>query len=67
MILYWNQLVAAGLGLVWIVGRVIYMQAYVAEPKGRSMGFMITFLATMVLMIGALVGAVRALLVTGGV
>ena len=44
--LYWNQLVAAGLGLVWIVGRVIYMQAYVAEPKGRSMGFMITFLAT---------------------
>jgi glutathione S-transferase len=64
--LYWNQLVAAGLGLVWIVGRIVYMQAYVADPKSRSMGFGITFLATLILMVGALIGAVRALLVTFG-
>ena len=63
---YWNQLVAAALGVVWIVGRIIYMRAYVADPKSRSIGFMMTFLPTMVLMIGALVGAVRVLIVTGG-
>jgi glutathione S-transferase len=65
--LYWNQLIAAALGLVWIVGRIVYMQAYVADPKSRSMGFGITFLATAILMAGALIGAVRALIVTAGV
>jgi glutathione S-transferase len=64
---YWNQLIAAALGLVWIVGRIVYMQAYVADPKSRSMGFGITFMATVILMLGALIGAVRALMVTGGV
>ena len=63
---YWNQLVAAALGVVWIVGRIIYMRAYVADPKSRSIGFMMTFLPTIVLMIGAVVGAVRVLIVTGG-
>jgi glutathione S-transferase len=64
--LYWNQLVAAALGLVWIAGRTLYMTSYVADPKSRSMGFMITFLATAILMLGALVGAVRVLIITGG-
>src|SRR5215212_1474058 len=41
---YWNQLIAAALGLVWIVGRIIYMRAYVADPKTRSLGFGLTFL-----------------------
>jgi uncharacterized membrane protein YecN with MAPEG domain len=65
--LYWNQLVAAALGVVWIVGRIIYMRAYVADPKSRSIGFMLTFLPTLVLMIGALIGAVWSMTVTGGV
>jgi uncharacterized MAPEG superfamily protein len=64
---YWNQMVAAGLGLVWIVGRVIYMTSYVADPKSRSAGFLLTFAPTIILLFGALVGAIRAMLVTGGV
>lgn len=64
---YWNQMVAAALGVVWIVGRVIYMTSYVADPKSRSIGFMLTFLPSVILLIGALVGAVRAMFVLGGV
>jgi uncharacterized MAPEG superfamily protein len=64
---YWNQLVAASLGLVWIAGRIIYMNAYVADPAKRSMGFMLTFAPTAILLIGTLVGAIWAMVKTGGV
>lgn len=59
---YWGELVAAGLGLVWIVGRVIYMLAYVKEPGSRSLGFMIQGGASSLLLIGVLIGAVRMML-----
>ncbi len=43
--------VAAGLGLVWIIGRIIYMVAYVADPKTRSLGFVVQMLATLSLIL----------------
>jgi uncharacterized MAPEG superfamily protein len=46
-----SDMVAAGLGLVWIIGRIIYMLAYVADPKTRSLGFVIQMLATLVLIL----------------
>jgi glutathione S-transferase len=52
--IYWNDLVAAGLGLVWILGRIIYSFGYVADPSKRAAGFMIQTLATAVLLFGAL-------------
>ena len=64
--LYWTDLVAAVLGLIWIAGRVIYTLAYVKDPKTRSMGFGIQGLATIVLLVGALIGVIRALMITGG-
>lgn len=63
--LYWSELVAAILGLLWIVGRVIYMQAYVKDPKTRSLGFGLQGVATLVLLVGALAGAVRGLVLVG--
>ena len=44
-------MVAAGLGLVWIIGRIMYMIAYVADPKTRSLGFVIQMLATLCLIL----------------
>lgn len=64
---YWSQYAAAGLGLVWVVARVGYMLGYVADPKKRELGFIVSFLATVILLLGGLIGAVRALAVTGGV
>ncbi len=52
--LYWNDRVAAGVGLVWIVGRYLYMTGYAKEASARSAGFGIQALATGVLLFGAL-------------
>jgi glutathione S-transferase len=65
--LYWSDAVAAGLGVVWIVGRLLYAFGYMKEANARYPGFGVQAAATFILLIGALIGVVRALLVTGGV
>jgi glutathione S-transferase len=54
---YW----AAPLGLLFIVGRALYGFSYVRDPKSRSLGFMLSIVPTLILVIGAAVSAVRAL------
>jgi uncharacterized membrane protein YecN with MAPEG domain len=51
---YWNDMIAAGLGLAWIIGRIIYALGYAAEAGKRSTGFFIQLLATAILLFGAL-------------
>jgi uncharacterized membrane protein YecN with MAPEG domain len=63
---YVSPLWAAALGVVFIIGRAIYAIAYVRDPKSRSLGFALTSLPTLALIVGVLVWAVRALLLTGG-
>lgn len=52
--LYWNDLVAAGAGVIWMVGRVIYAVGYMQDPSKRELGFLIQALACAVLLFGAL-------------
>jgi len=59
--LYFNPSIAAGLGLVWIIGRFIYLRAYVKDPASRGLGFGLTALPSVILLIGGLIGAVRGL------
>jgi glutathione S-transferase len=59
---YWSPAWAAGLGAVYLVGRFVYLAAYVKDPAKRSAGFGLSFLPIAVLVVGALVGAVRGLL-----
>ncbi len=59
---YIHALIAAGLGLVFFIGRIIYFKAYLGDPKSRGLGFMLTFIPSMVLVIGGLVGAVIKLI-----
>jgi glutathione S-transferase len=63
--IYWNELVAAGLGIVWIIGRLVYSAGYMADPAKRSTGFLIQLLAGAVLLFGAL-GKIVYSLATGG-
>lgn len=63
--LYWNDRVAALVGLVWIVGRVLYALGYAAEASKRETGFMIQALAVAVLLFGALGRIVWAMVATG--
>jgi glutathione S-transferase len=58
---YWGDVLAAAIGAVWIIGRVIYMVTYVADPSKRSVGFLTQFLAFVVLFFGSLAGVVMAI------
>ena len=52
--IYWNDRVAAAMGVVWIVGRIVYALGYAADPAKRSTGFLIQSLAAAVLLFGGL-------------
>ena len=54
--------VAAGLGLLSIIGRALYARGYIASPEKRGPGGMICGLVNMVLLLGCLYGVIRALL-----
>jgi glutathione S-transferase len=49
----------AALGLVWVVGRIFYMNGYMADPEKRGVGFGIASLAQILLLILAIAGIVR--------
>jgi hypothetical protein len=56
---YWPPALVAAVGGVYVVGRFIYWRAYVADPKGRSLGFSLTALPTLGLLGAAVVGIAR--------
>ncbi len=56
--LYWPQTYIALIGCVYLVGRIIYRQGYIADPSKRSIGFLLTVIPTLILIIASLVGAV---------
>ncbi|MBX3481193.1 MAG: MAPEG family protein [Caulobacter sp.] len=60
-----NEWIAAGLGLVWILGRIVYARGYVVDPSKRSMGFLIQGLATLFLLVGALGKAIYVMVTVG--
>lgn len=53
---------AALLGLVYLVARALYLRGYVADPAKREVGFTLSVLPILVLLVGALWGAGRGLL-----
>jgi len=57
-----NPLVAAGLGVVYLVGRLVYLRSYVANPKSRGAGFALTFLPSAFMLVVTLVIAIGNLL-----
>ena len=57
-----NPIWGAGIGVVFIIGRFVYRAAYLKDPASRSNGFTIGVVASSVLMIWSLVGAVMSLI-----
>ncbi len=54
---YVNEMVAALLGVVFILGRAVYARLYVQDPPRRSIGVMMSFPIGLILLIGGTVGA----------
>jgi uncharacterized membrane protein YecN with MAPEG domain len=52
----------AALGLVWCIGRIMYMQGYMAAPEKRSTGYLISALPMLVNLILAIIGIVAGFL-----
>jgi glutathione S-transferase len=61
---YFSPYVAAALGVVYLLGRELYAFTYVRDPTKRSVGYGLTFLPIVILVVGGLYGAVRTLFYT---
>jgi uncharacterized MAPEG superfamily protein len=46
------------LGLVFVTGRAIYARSYVADPESRSLGFGLTVIPNILLLLGTLLAVV---------
>ena len=47
-------------GLVWCVGRVLYAVSYMTAPSKRHLGFALTIIPTLILIVLAVIGIVSA-------
>jgi len=59
--MYVSAVWAAGLGVLFVIGRALYLTGYVADPKKRFAGFGLSYLPNLILVLGALAGAILSL------
>ncbi|MEQ9354633.1 MAPEG family protein [Coleofasciculus chthonoplastes] len=57
--LFVSPIWGAGIGAVWVIGRIIYAWGYYTAAEKRGIGFGINSLSLLVLLIGALVGIIK--------
>lgn len=48
----------AAIGLIWLVGRLVYARAYARDPKKRGPGMIVTVGASLILLLCALFGSI---------
>lgn len=58
---YWSPALVASVGAVYLIGRVIYWRAYVSVPAKRGLGFKLSVLPTVILIILSFVGIIMSL------
>ena len=56
--LYVPPLWPALLGMLYLIGRVLYARAYIVDPPKRGLGFALSWLPIMVLVLMALIGTI---------
>ena len=54
---YWPAAWVAGVGVVYLVGRIVYWRAYVTAPASRGLGFLLSIGPVFALLFGTLVPA----------
>ncbi len=58
---FFGGYIAAGLGVVYLIGRFVYFRSYVKDPKSRGMGYGLSAMPVMIMIAGTIIGAIRAL------
>ena len=58
---YWNPTWTGFIGVVWLVGRVLYVATY-ASGANRSLGFFIGLFANLALVVTALIGVISVMM-----
>ncbi|MGK7877185.1 MAG: MAPEG family protein [Xenococcaceae cyanobacterium] len=58
---YVSPLWGAGIGAVWLVGRIIYAWGYYQAAQKRTLGFGISSISSIVLLVGSLIGIILSL------
>ena len=59
---YVDARIGAGIGLLFVIARFVYRNAYLGEPKNRSAGFGIGALSMIILVVGGMIGATMNLM-----
>ena len=59
---YVNPLWGAGMGVVYLIGRLIYSSAYTKDPSSRTLGFTLSFMPGAVMSVWVLVVAIMSYL-----
>lgn len=59
---YLSPLWGPGIGAVWLMGRIAYAWGYYQAAKKRVIGFGISFISSIVLLLGSLVGIILSLM-----
>jgi uncharacterized membrane protein YecN with MAPEG domain len=57
--LFVSPIWGAGIGLIWIIGRILYAWGYYQAAEKRVLGFGINSLSILALLVGSLVGIIR--------
>src|SRR4051794_228561 len=60
--IYVSDVIAALIGLIWIVGRAMYMISYAQAANKRGPGFGVQAVAASTLLVGALIAILRHML-----
>jgi hypothetical protein len=64
---YIGAYAAAALGVLFLIGRAVYFAGYTRAADGRHLGFMLSIIPNVALLIGGLLGAMRAVLIVSRV
>jgi uncharacterized MAPEG superfamily protein len=57
---YWPPTWVAGVGSLYLVGRLVYLRAYMRDPAGRALGFGLSAFPIVVLLFASLAGMALA-------
>ncbi|MCV2353699.1 MAPEG family protein [Paucibacter sp. B2R-40] len=59
---FWSPNWMAAIGAVYLFGRTLYARSYIREPRSRTLGFFLSLLPIVVLMVAGLIGVMLAML-----